>query len=84
MSFDIRLLKGGAVLCLQALALLGASTSAAHAYVDPGTGTMLLQLAGAAVAGALFYLREFRLRFRAWFSSRKTQARDAGAGETPE
>lgn len=33
----------------------------AHAYIDPGTGTMLLQLAGAMIAAGLFYLRTARL-----------------------
>lgn len=40
----------------------------ASAYVDPGTGSMLLQLFGAFVAGAIFYFREFRLRLMALFS----------------
>jgi hypothetical protein len=38
-------------------ALLGT----AHAYIDPGTGTMLLQVAGAMIAAGLFYLRTARL-----------------------
>ena len=33
----------------------------AHAYIDPGTGTMLLQIAGAVLAAGLFYLRSIRL-----------------------
>jgi hypothetical protein len=37
----------------------------AYAYVDPGTGAMILQIIGAVVAGALFYFRQFR----AWISS---------------
>ena len=37
----------------------------AHAYVDPGTGAMVLQLAAAALAGAAFYFRAFR----SWFWS---------------
>ena len=35
--------------------------SDAHAYIDPGTGTMLLQMAGALIAAGLFYLRGARL-----------------------
>lgn len=31
----------------------------AHAYVDPGTGTLMVQMLLAALAGGLFYLRTF-------------------------
>jgi len=35
--------------------------SEAMAYIDPGTGTMILQVAGAMIAAGLFYLRSIRL-----------------------
>jgi hypothetical protein len=35
--------------------------SSAAAYIDPGTGTMMLQVAGALIAAGLFYLRNIRL-----------------------
>jgi hypothetical protein len=35
--------------------------SSAAAYIDPGTGTMMLQVGGALIAAALFYLRNIRL-----------------------
>ena len=38
-------------------ALLLATPKPAHAYVDPGTGAMLWQVAAAAVIGSLFYVR---------------------------
>jgi len=38
----------------------------AFAYIDPGTGTMLLQIAGAMIAAGLFYLRSARV----WLSRR--------------
>ena len=38
---------------LLALPLLGVSTSDAHAYLDPGTGSMILQLVLGGVAGLL-------------------------------
>lgn len=41
----------------------------AAAYVDPGTGSMMLQMLGAAVAGALFYFRELRLKLVAMLAS---------------
>jgi hypothetical protein len=44
---------------LVALLALGA-LQPAHAYVDPGTGAMMVQLAAAALAGVAFYFRAFR------------------------
>jgi len=38
-----------------------ALVSTAFAYIDPGTGTMILQVAGALFASALFYLRSIRI-----------------------
>jgi hypothetical protein len=49
------------------LMLLLASISAAHAYIDPGTGSMVLQMALAGIAGALFYFRQMRLAAVDWF-----------------
>ncbi len=40
----------------------------AHAYVDPGTGAMILQIIGAAVAGVLFYFKAIRDKISSWFS----------------
>lgn len=40
----------------------------AMAYVDPGTGSMLVQLIGAAIVGAAFYMRDLRARIRVFFS----------------
>lgn len=37
------------------LALFAAN---AHAYIDPGSGSFLLQILLAAVVGAMFYLRQ--------------------------
>ena len=38
-------------------ALLLATPKPAHAYVDPGSGAMIWQVAVAAVIGSLFYVR---------------------------
>ena len=46
---------------LQAAAIVCAFERPAHAYVDPGSGYMLLQVIGSMFAGAIFYLRH-RLR----------------------
>jgi hypothetical protein len=43
-----------------------ACTQPAHAYVDPGTGSMLVQMAMAGIAGALFYFRELRMQLAGW------------------
>jgi len=43
-----------------------ALSGTAFAYIDPGTGTMLWQIAAALIAGGLFYLRSARL----WVSRR--------------
>ncbi|MCV0396423.1 MAG: hypothetical protein K5872_03365 [Rhizobiaceae bacterium] len=45
---------------LMALLLVGISTTSAHAYLDPGTGSIILQLllggvAGVALAGKLYW-----------------------------
>lgn len=42
----------------------------AQAYIDPGTGSMLLQVIGAGIAGAIFYFRELRIKIRSLFSRR--------------
>jgi hypothetical protein len=57
-----------ALLTMAALASLFSDT--AHAYIDPGTGSLLLQVFGAAVAGAIFYFRELRIRLLSLFSRR--------------
>ena len=46
-----------------------------HAYVDPGTGTMILQIIAALVAGALFYVRQIRVTVASWFSRFTARAR---------
>lgn len=38
------------------------------AYIDPGTGTMLVQAFLALFAGALFYLDKFRTFLREWIN----------------
>lgn len=64
-----------------AVLLMSASTPAL-AYIDPGTGSMLLQMGMAAIAGALFYFRQFRMMLVDWF--RRTVLRQSpGASATP-
>jgi Domain of unknown function (DUF4118) len=51
---------------VSAVAILMSFPQAAHAYVDPGTGDLLWQVAAATVIGALFYLN----RIAAWLRNR--------------
>ncbi len=48
--------------------LVVASASPAHAYIDPGSGTFILQVLAAIGAGALFYFAQARTKIRAFFS----------------
>lgn len=54
----------------------------AQAYIDPGTGSMLLQVIGAVIAGAIFYFREVRLKILSMFSRRRKTPADETV-ETP-
>jgi hypothetical protein len=65
------------------LALLVASAGDAHAYLDPGTGSILLQaLIGTLAAGAAFFAT-FKARLRDLFRSRKSkEANDSPASRT--
>ncbi len=50
-----------AAVIFAAFAINVASVSTAFAYIDPGTGTMVLQVLGALFASALFWMRNIRL-----------------------
>jgi hypothetical protein len=65
-------LRGGGIVG----AVLVATTADAHAYVDPGTGAMILQIIGAVVAGALFYFRQLRSMISAWFARLTSRSSD--------
>lgn len=41
----------------------------AHAYIDPGTGSFLLQLLIGAVLGATFMLKAFWGKIKVWFAA---------------
>jgi hypothetical protein len=65
-----------------AAALVVGSAGPAQAYIDPGTGSMLLQVIGAGIAGAIFYFRELRIKVRSLFSRHEAPAAD-DASEPP-
>jgi hypothetical protein len=64
-----------------------AASGPAAAYIDPGTGSMLLQVIGAGIAGAIFYFRELRIKVVSLFSRRQApEAEDASeppSGDAP-
>jgi hypothetical protein len=68
-----------AVLCV-------ASVSPAMAYVDPGTGSMMLQMGAAAIAGAFFYFRQARMFVVDWVRRvvlRREVSTAVSSNETP-
>lgn len=58
------LIPAAAVLLLPAVAL---------AYVDPGTGSVFFQAAIASLLAALFTLKLYWRRLKAWFAARKAE-----------
>ncbi len=50
------------------IGLLIASGQTAHAYLDPGSGSYLFQLAIGAVIGGLVTLRHFWTNIKGWFT----------------
>jgi hypothetical protein len=48
------------------------------AYVDPGTGSMLLQLLIAGIAGALFYFRKFFAKLLSLGGGKKREEGEVG------
>ena len=67
---------------MQIAALLVAFERPAHAYVDPGSGFVFLQVAGSMFAGTLYYLRH-RLK-RIFHSMRKHPQIPTPAGAPSE
>jgi hypothetical protein len=64
------------------MAVNGLLASTAHAYIDPGTGSMLVQVMGALVAGAIFYFRDSLLRVKGLFR-RRSKIADAPPAPEP-
>lgn len=50
----------------------------AHAYIDPSTGSMVLQTTIGAILSALFVVKLYWKRIRAWASERLGGRRDGG------
>ena len=60
-----------------AVGLLLILSAPAHAYIDPGSGTFLVQILAALFFGALFYLRRIRDFFIRLVSPRRREKDDA-------
>ena len=60
----------------RALVVSIAAVAPAAAYIDPGTGSMLLQMLGAGIAGAIFYFRELRNKITSLFRRKAPAAED--------
>jgi hypothetical protein len=65
-------------------ALTVAVVPCAHAYIDPGTGSMVLQLLAAGAAAALFYLRSWRTWITGWLFGRKRDRTESQEAERRE
>jgi hypothetical protein len=56
---------------LGAVIVAAASAGQAHAYLDPGTGSLILQAAIGGIAGGLFILRTWWSRIASFLPGRK-------------
>lgn len=77
---SVHVLSAGAALCGLAVGVNSALLSSAAAYIDPGTGTMIIQVLGALIASALFYLRSIRV----WLADKLGLSRNEEADHGPE
>jgi hypothetical protein len=69
--------KSSQTAIVTALLLLLALPQMGKAYVDPGSGAMIWQVAAAAVIGGLFYLRKFFSRIKDFFTGSVKQSEHA-------
>lgn len=59
------------------LAVSSASLSSAHAYLDPGTGSLILQAVVGGIAGAMVFLRTYWFKVTSIFRPKTAQSEDA-------
>ena len=69
------------ILLWLAVQLAGFST-AAHAYLDPGTGSILVQSLLAGIAGAAAVVSLYWQRIKAFFTNARKQSHDARSSAT--
>jgi len=73
-------------LCAIAVLLTFVSTGNAHAYIDPGAGSLLLQVLIGSVVGGLFVVKAYWHRLKAYlgFGARQgDQETEGSASESP-
>ena len=70
-------LKSVSAVCLVVSVFLLAWPGNAAAYVDPGTGSYVLQLLIAGLVGSAFTLKIFWGRLKRFFQSRASKKKDA-------
>jgi hypothetical protein len=58
---------------------LAGFSAAAHAYLDPGTGSILVQSLLAGIAGAVAIVSLYWQRVKAFFVNMRKSSRDAGS-----
>ena len=76
---------GNLVRAAAVTALVAGAASPAYAYIDPGTGSMLLQVIAAGIAGAMFYFRELRMKVLSLLTRRDTtSAQDGSTSSTKD
>lgn len=66
-----------------ALLLIGAMSRTAYAYLDPGTGSMIIQILLGGIAGAAVVLKLYWHRLMALFAGRRTKEIASENDETP-
>jgi len=69
----MRIKSKWAILCAAFFFVLAIFPPSAHAYIDPGTGSYILQIVIAGIAAGAFAIKILWRRIRALFSSNKTQ-----------
>jgi hypothetical protein len=69
------------IICIGLLTSLVITSSNAHAYIDPGSGSMFLQLLLAGIAGAGVAIKLYWRRFLAFFSRSSNNGPTSGSNE---
>ncbi len=62
-------------------AFVALSTGDAYAYLDPGTGSILLQALIATVASSLFVIKMYWYKFRSMLGMKRQTEEDAGSDQ---
>lgn len=60
------------------VSIMAIMPSTAHAYIDPGTGSYLVQILIAVFAGGAFVLRTFWMNIKALFSRKSKETKTDG------